>query len=345
MSPEDAPVVPRRSFPPPAEVPDPSAVEFDFGPDELPTDAIEILDDETVDPVAPPDDGSLEPTDRRERDPFLPDGPPAIGTPRPTPPPAERRAKAPPAGLIESTPAPIPRRPPEASPSASVPITLTAMMLVFASATLATMLAVLVPWFLLVSPSLHAQIDARVAAQAPPPPRIVEVPVPVPVAAPAAVEAAEEPEPEPEPVEAAPPPPPRPVQRAARRPEPAPEPEPEPVAAAPKPTPKAPPPAPAAPATSPAAEALSGRYAGTTGGKPVILAMTFQPQGRLEVIVQNGADAPVTVRGSYAVVGERATVAFAEPDGTSYAATVEDGSITGRLTRADGKKSRIKLRR
>ena len=136
------------------------------------------------------------------------------------------------------------------------------------------------------------------------------------------------------------------MQRAARRAEPTPEPAPEPVpvAAAPKPTPKANP-APAAPATSPAAEALSGRYAGTTSGKPVILAMTFEPQGKLKVVVQNGADAPVTVRGSYAVVGERATVAFAEPDGTSYAATVEDGSMTGRLTRADGKKSRIKLRR
>jgi hypothetical protein len=352
LAPEDAPIAPRRADAT-DHVPDPTAVEFDFDPDELPVDAIEVFDEPDSldsDPggiaePAPVHDGSLEPTERR----YAPSSaPPPLATPRPTPPPAPQRAQA-----IPSTPPPVRPREVQHSAGASVTVSLTAMVIVFLCAMLCTMLVVLVPWFTLVSPSLHTMLDRRAAAQAPPPPRIVEVPVPVPVAVPAAEVPREETADEAPEVAAAPAPAPvrapvapePPVRSARSRRAVEPEPEPEPKAApAPAPAPAAPTPAPA-PSVPAAADALSGRFAGTSGGKPIILTLDFRPDGRLSAEVQSGTDAPVNARGSYALTGDRATVAFALPDGSAYAATVDSEQASGRLTRPDGKKSRFKLRR
>ena len=44
------------------------------------------------------------------------------------------------------------------------------------------------------------------------------------------------------------------------------------------------------------------------------------------------------------LAGSRATIAFADADDTAYAATVEGGLVSGRLTYVDGKTSRFRLR-
>jgi hypothetical protein len=104
------------------------------------------------------------------------------------------------------------------------------------------------------------------------------------------------------------------------------------------------PPARPEPAPAPsAARALDGRYAGTVGGKPLLIDLKFSADGRVVATVQRGAAAAVTATGRYALTGDHATVAFVEPDdgGASYSGMVSVRGASGRIVFATGKTQRF----
>ncbi len=228
------------------------------------------------------------------------------------------------------------------------------ILFVFCTVGVLTFVVIIFPWFVLVSPSLHALHLARLEAQTPPPPQIIEVPVPM-----AAEPPAEEPKitQAPEPVE----PPRRPARQQRRyspppKPPPVADPEPEamaeafvarePVPASPQAPPTTPPPPPEPPPAPAAARALSGRMAGTAGGKALIIELTFIGNGQVQVTVERGTGSDEVV-GTFAMTGGVANVAFAVPgdDGGSYAVRVDHEGGSGRIALASGRSVRFKVRR
>lgn len=227
------------------------------------------------------------------------------------------------------------------------------MAVAFLAAMTVTFTLIFLPWTTVLSPRLQAAREARIAATQPPPPQVIEVPMPVPVVVevPTPVPVAPEPEPPPAPVARTRPTPrpkrtPRPVQPA-----PAPEPVPVVVAAVPEPTPPAPDPKPAPapppPETPAAALALEGTYAGSSGGRQVAMTLDFRPEGRVVASLDYGEGEVVQARGTYALQGDRATIALVESggEGASYAAMVDASGADGRVTAPGGRPRKLKVRR
>jgi hypothetical protein len=218
---------------------------------------------------------------------------------------------------------------------------------VFVGSAALTCALTLLPWFVLLSPSLHSAQAARREANAP---RVVEVKVPVPV--PVVERVLIEPEPPAVVVAPLPPAPP-----ATRRVEVQPPPKSAPVEPVPvsvEPSEPAPVPLPVvepapAPAQAPepvaadAVRALSGRYAGTMGGKPLLIDLRFAGDGGFVATVQRGADEPFQASGRYAAAGERVTIAFVEPTdgGASYSGVVTPDGLSGRIALPNGKTQRF----
>ena len=219
LKPEDAPHPPARrpTIPDtlPAELPpDPTAVDFDFGLEELPLDALEALDVPALADIAagseavidgseegaPPhveafdlfgaedatEEGDapapMQAQDAPNADPVTESGP----EPAATLPPLSSLPTTTPTPEAPTFPPVAPRpsaKPPRRSPLAAVPG-------VFLASMLTTMLLALVPWFTLLSPRLHEvreaqrlQQEAALAARLPPPPApapVVVVPAPAP---------------------------------------------------------------------------------------------------------------------------------------------------------------------
>ena len=269
------------------------------------------------------------------------------GIPTDTPLPQRRYAPdVAPANMPQVTENAVPARaktPPRRSKRPSI----LGMLFVFGTSGLSTLAVIVVPWFVLVSPTLHSLHETRMEAQQRPPAQIIEVPVPVPAPAPiAAPEIASAPEPEPV-VAPAPRVRPAPVYR---RPPPVPEPAPVVAAVAPTPAPApqpvaAPEPPPQPPVPS-EARSLTGRMAGSAGNKPLIMDLTFLGGGRVTATVDRGTESADVV-GTYTMTGGVANVAFAVPgeDGGSYAVRVDGEGAVGRLALASGKSVKFKVRR
>lgn len=249
---------------------------------------------------------------------------------------------------LQAPPAPSAPRPPPARAPGRGWLYLR-MCVAFTSAALLTALLVMAPWFAVVSPRLHAVRAARLAEVERPPPQIIEVPKPVPVLVPA---------PAPEPVAAVvEPPPPPPVARRPRprpRPRPAPvvEPEPEPVAVVEPPPPPPPPapepePPPAPPEVPAAAQLLSGRMAGSAGGRTLVLDLDFGAERQLSAWVRRGDAGRVRASGTYVLSDDAAAITLVEPgeQGAAYSGHVTASGADGRILFADGKRTRFKAKR
>lgn len=271
--------------------------------------------------------------------------------PAPTPAPPAR------VELIDEDP-PLPPPPPPVAPGRRPWSPLWWVPGTFTLAVAATVFVTLSAWFLGVSPRLHAALDRREAAARAA--REAEVaalmPPPAPIVAPPVVAAVVAPVPEPELVAIADPPrleprraEPRPVAvpeprvevreiRPEPKVEPRPEPRPEPRVEAARVEP---------PDAPPAAKVLDGRYAGTAGGKPLLLDLAFKGEGRVVATVQRGAAAPITTTGRYTLSGDRATLAFVEPDGdgASYSGMISSKGVSGRIVYATGKTQRFSVSR
>ncbi|MEZ4320553.1 MAG: hypothetical protein R3F61_23935 [Myxococcota bacterium] len=244
---------------------------------------------------------------------------------------------------VLASPAPVP---------ISAKIALYARMLVaFTAAMVLTFTLIFAPWTFVLSPRLQASRAARLAAQKPPAPQIIEVPVPMPV-----VVEVPAPAPEPEPVVAArprpvrrpPPTRPAPVPAPIAAPVPTPvEPEPSVVAVvAEPPVPKAAP-TPPPPETPAEAKALEGPLTGTVGGRSAVVRFDFQPAGRLKATIDYGDGEIVKAAGTYAMQGDRATIAAVESgaEGATYAATVDSEGADGRVTLPGGRTKKLKVKR
>jgi len=118
------------------------------------------------------------------------------------------------------------------------------------------------------------------------------------------------------------------------------------VAAQPPPKPEPPPaPEPEPESVPDAAQALTGRYAGTSKGEPIVLDLEFLADSRLRATIRRGTADAMKVTARYSLSGDRATFALVEPvdGGASYSASVSAKGVSGRISHANGKNNRFSL--
>ncbi len=259
---------------------------------------------------------------------------------------------------------------------------LSAVLVPFLGAFVVTLIAVLVPWLVFVSPQIDAARQARRAAMQPPPPTIVEVPKPVivPQFAPPEAAAGEDDStdadddsedasaenavqdgptavrPAPRPRPRARPRPRQPARSTSRflqraEPEPAEESaaksdaeDAKTAADASKSSAPEPEPAPAAEPVPAAARVLGGRMTGRIGGDDAIVELAFQPGNRVTATIRR-ANVVVKARGTYRLDGDEAWVNLRGDESSTFSGTASRRGLFGHAVRPDGDRDRLKVKR